>query len=248
MRRKIVAGNWKMHGGVDLVSDFSRVASDLCVGGGEVVIAPPFPFLISAVEALSGSLVRVAGQNVAIAEDGPFTGEVSARMLADAGCSYCIVGHSERRMHFGETDRDVCHKIERLTAAGITPIVCVGESLGERESGLALNVIERQVRAALEQGLCGQRADLVIAYEPVWAIGTGKVASPEQVQEVHAHIRSIVRHVAGDVAALVPILYGGSVKSTNAGELFAQQDVDGGLIGGASLDVSEFGEICKLLS
>ncbi len=212
----------------------------------EVLLGPPFTALETVSRVIAGTPILLAAQDMHWEARGAFTGEVSAAMLKDVGCTHVIVGHSERRQFFGETDEQVNKKASAAQAAGLVPIVCVGETLPERESGSTMAVVERQVRGAL-QGLGGPAiAALVIAYEPVWAIGTGKVATPEQAQEVHAMIRSLIGEMAGKEAADgCRILYGGSVKPENVDELMRQPDLDGALVGGASLQVESFVRIAK---
>jgi triosephosphate isomerase len=245
-RRPLVAGNWKMHrggpSGVDLAADVVRIGRE--APHVDLVIAPPFTALAACAHECDGSRVDVAGQNLYPKDSGAFTGEISPSMLLDAGCSWVIVGHSERRHHFGETDAFVAHKVAAGLAAGLVPIVCVGETLAEREEGRTLTVVERQVRAFL--GLIADAARAVaIAYEPVWAIGTGKNAGPAEAQEVHAAIRGWLAEASGALAADTRILYGGSVKPDNAHELLDAPDVDGALVGGASLDAASFGGIVR---
>jgi triosephosphate isomerase len=246
-RRKFVCGNWKMH---KTVAEAVALVKELTEGLGgvagkvQVAVAPPYTALQAVARSDRGP-IEVAAQNVHWEAQGAFTGEVSAPMLADVGCVHCIVGHSERRQLFGETDEAVRKKTGALLAAGIRPIVCVGETLAERESGRTLDVVARQVRAALA-GLAAQASAITIAYEPVWAIGTGKTATSAQAQEVHAAIRSVLRELCGSSAAeAVRILYGGSVKPENAAELMSQPDVDGALVGGASLKAKDFLAIVK---
>ena len=247
-RLKFVCGNWKMHKTQGEARELLRALLPLLAplaGKVQVAVAPPFTALAAAAEALRGTAVDLAAQDVHWERQGAFTGEVSAAMLADAGCRHGIVGHSERRQLFGETDEAVRRKAGALLAAGIRPIVCVGETLAEREAGRTLEVVERQVRAALA-GLPSQAlAGLAMAYEPVWAIGTGKTATTAQAQEVHAAIRAILRELGGPVADEVRIQYGGSVKPENAAELMSQPDVDGALVGGASLKAKDFLAIVK---
>ena len=210
-------------------------------GDAEIVVAPPFTALSAVAEALRGTAVSVAGQNMHPAVEGAFTGEVSPVMLKDVGCSHVILGHSERRQFFGETDEGVAKKTEAALAHGLCPIVCVGESLAERESNRTMEVVERQVERGLRGLTADQVARILVAYEPVWAIGTGKVATPDQAQEVHAFIRKRVTVSHGDPAAeALRILYGGSVKPDNIGTLMAQEDIDGALVGGASLTAASF--------
>jgi triosephosphate isomerase (TIM) len=247
-RRKFVCGNWKMHKTVaEAVALVRELAAALGPGasGVQVAVAPPFTALHAAAEEARGSAVEIAAQDVFWEKQGAFTGEVSAPMLAEAGCQHGIVGHSERRQLFGETDDSVRRKAVALLAAGVRPIVCVGETLEQREAGKTLEVVDRQVR----QGLAGVSVEdlgrLTIAYEPVWAIGTGRTATTAQAQEVHAAIRAILREMGGPVADAIRIQYGGSVKPENAAELMAQPDVDGALVGGASLKAQDFVAIVK---
>ena len=244
MRKKIVAGNWKMNltknEGLLLVEG---VVNGLENSDVEVILGVPFPFISDAVSGVEGSEVCVAAQNCHQEENGAFTGEVSVEMLKSFGVEYCIVGHSERRQYFHEDDELINQKIKRLLEAGITPIYCCGESLDERESEKHFDVIEDQIQSGLEGFQKDDMKKVVIAYEPVWAIGTGKTASPEQAQEMHKFIREKLSQVLGKEAEEVSILYGGSVKPNNAKELFAQKDIDGGLIGGASLSAPDFLEI-----
>ncbi len=249
MRRPLVAGNWKMHG--------SREGSRALVGaileglgpgaGAEVAVCPPFVYLADVQEALGGGPVALGAQDLCpVPGEGAHTGEVSGRMLAEFGCRYVIVGHSERRSLYGEDDATVARKFLAAREAGLRPILCVGERLEEREAGVTEQVVARQLDAVLqcEDGLEGLR-EAVIAYEPVWAIGTGRTATPGQAQEVHAFIRARVGERDPGLAEGLRILYGGSVKPENAAELFAQPDVDGGLIGGASLRADSFLAICR---
>lgn len=247
MRQKLVAGNWKMHGSLAsnqalltaLVSQLEGLNSMRCA------VCVPFPYLAQAQASLTGSRLAWGAQNLSQYDKGAYTGEVSASMLQEFGCRYVIVGHSERRALFGETDAVVAVKFAAALAAGITPILCVGETLEERDAGRAESVIARQLDAVIAgSGMVGL-AKSVIAYEPVWAIGTGKTASPEQAQAVHAFIRRKLATLDADIAAALIIQYGGSVKAANAAELFSQPDIDGGLIGGASLQVDEFMAICQ---
>ena len=242
-RKRFVCGNWKMHKtaseAVALVRELEAGLGD-AAGKVQVAVAPPFTALHAVAKALGGKDLELAAQNVHWEAQGAFTGEVSASMLADAGCTHGIVGHSERRQLFGETDEGVRKKVGALLSVNIRPIVCVGETLAEREANRTLEVVERQVRAALA-GLPNEPlAALTIAYEPVWAIGTGKTATSAQAQEVHAAIRKLLRELAGAVADQVRIQYGGSVKPENAAELMSQPDVDGALVGGASLKAKDF--------
>jgi len=214
-------------------------------GRVQVAVAPPFTALATAAEALRGSRIALAAQDVHWEAQGAFTGEVSAPMLAEIGCRHVIVGHSERRQLFGETDEAVRKKAGAVLAAGMRPIVCVGETLAEREAGRTLEVVGRQVRGGLAGLPSAALAALTVAYEPVWAIGTGKTATTAQAQEVHAAIRAVLRELGGPAADQMRIQYGGSVKADNAAELMAQPDVDGALVGGASLKAQDFAQIVK---
>jgi triosephosphate isomerase (TIM) len=230
----LIAGNWKMFKGPVEAGAFCRALRDADLGGVDVVVCPPYVSLGEAVQALAGTEIAVAAQNVHWAAEGAFTGEVSAPMLAEIGVYGTIVGHSERRQLFGETDETVVARILAAQQHGLHVIACVGETEPEREAGETEAVLRRQV-GAIAEGVA-ETDDLVIAYEPVWAIGTGKTATPEIAQEAHAFVKTILD---------VPVLYGGSVKPDNAGELAAQPDVDGALVGGASLDVESFATICR---
>lgn len=242
MRRRLVMGNWKMNGSLQtnqaLLSAIVRVvqAEPSIYQKGQVVVCPSFPYLAQAAQLVESSPIGLGAQDVSIAESGAYTGEVSAAMLKDMACQWVIVGHSERRAYHGETSDTVATKAKTAIAHGLTPVVCVGESLADRELGRTLAIIEEQLKPVLALG-SSALAQLVIAYEPVWAIGTGLTATPEQAQEVHAFIRAQL--VASGVAQ-VQILYGGSVKATNAADLFAMPDIDGALVGGAALQAEEF--------
>jgi triosephosphate isomerase (TIM) len=249
-RRKFVCGNWKMHKtGAEAVALVKELAAGLAdaSGGGEVqvAVAPPFTALHAVAQALQGTSLELSAQDVHWEPQGAFTGAVSAPMLAEVGCRHGIVGHSERRQLFAETDEMVRKKVGALLAANLLPIVCVGETLAEREAGRTLAVVDRQVRAALAGLPPAALAALTIAYEPVWAIGTGKTATAAQAQEVHAAIRAILRELGGALADQLRIQYGGSVKPENAAELMSQPDVDGALVGGASLKANDFLAIVK---
>lgn len=245
MRNKLVIGNWKMHGSLadnlGLLHQVRAGATELQAG---VAVCVPYPYLAQARSALDGSAVSWGAQDVSEYKSGAYTGEVSAAMLVDFGCRYVLVGHSERRSFYGDTDQVVAAKAAAALAQGLTPVVCVGETLEEREAGITAAVVGRQLDAVLERCGVAALAKAVLAYEPVWAIGTGKTASPAQAQEVHQQIRARVAAQNAQVAAGVQILYGGSVKPGNAAELFAQADIDGGLIGGASLVAKDFLAIC----
>jgi triosephosphate isomerase len=242
MREFLIAGNWKMNGSsaanVELVAGI--VAGVPTGSGFSLLVCPPFPYLASVVEQTKGSPVKVGAQTVSEHEKGAFTGEVAPGMLSDVGCDYVIVGHSERRALYGETSEQVAAKFQAAQVAGITPILCVGETLEEREAGTTESVIDEQLGAVMDAAGVGAFAAAVIAYEPVWAIGTGMTATPEQAQDVHRHIRAQLAAQDGSIAANVQILYGGSMKGENAAGLLAQPDIDGGLIGGASLKAEDF--------
>jgi triosephosphate isomerase len=243
IRKKLIAGNWKMN---KTPAEAAALARDLATAAGqrtdvEIVICPPFTALDAAGQAVTGTLVRLGAQNLHPEKSGAFTGEVSAEMLRDLRVSHVILGHSERRALFGETDAFINLKVLAALKNQLRPIFCVGETLTERESGATLKVVQAQVERGLEGVGREQAAELVVAYEPVWAIGTGKVATTEQAQEVHAFIRSLLAKLFGDaIAQKIRILYGGSMKPANAPELLAQPDIDGGLIGGASLEARSF--------
>jgi triosephosphate isomerase len=244
MRKKLVAGNWKMHGS-QAENAALLEALKPALAGIEAVVCVPFPYLAQVQSALAGSSIAWGAQNVSEQAKGAYTGEVSVSMLLDFGCKYVIVGHSERRSLYGESDALVASKYMAAQAAGLTPILCVGESLEERESGITEAVVARQLDAVIQAAGVASLARAVVAYEPVWAIGTGKTASPEQAQAVHAFIRSKIAALDSGVANQLVIQYGGSVKAANAAELMAQPDIDGGLIGGASLVADEFVAICR---
>jgi triosephosphate isomerase len=246
---KIIAGNWKMHKdraeAAALIDGILREKSDL-PANVTAVVAPAFPFLADAVERTRNTPLRVAAQNVHGAVQGAYTGEVSAGMLASIGVQYCIVGHSERRQYWSEADAEVMKKIGALLKAGITPIYCCGERKEERSAERHFDVVGVQMKEALGALSVDELQRVIIAYEPVWAIGTGLNATTEQAQDMHAHIRSLLRSHGDAVAGAVPILYGGSCKPDNARELFACPDVDGGLIGGASLDAASFTALVRI--
>jgi triosephosphate isomerase len=247
MRRSIVAGNWKMHKtpaeAEALIRELLPLVKDVAA---EVVVAPTFVCLDRAAQALKGSSVGLSAQNVYWEAKGAFTGEIAVDMLKELGVSYVIVGHSERRQYFGETDATVNQRAKAVLAAGMTPIICVGELLAQREAGQTQAVVSTQVRGALAGLSAEQVAGLVIAYEPVWAIGTGKVATNEQAQEVHAQIRALLGELYGPaIAGQVRLQYGGSVKPDNAKGLLGQPDIDGALVGGAALKAADFAAICQ---
>jgi triosephosphate isomerase len=243
MRKKLVVGNWKMHG--------SRAANAHLLAGlkeagpwnADVAVCVPFLYVAEAALALTGTAIAYGSQDCSSHEQGAYTGEVSSAMLADVGCRYAIVGHSERRAYHAESDQLVADKAKAALAHGVCPIVCVGETRAEREAGQTEAVVKRQLAAVIHTlgHCCGE---MVVAYEPVWAIGTGLTATPAEAQAVHAVLRAQL-HAATDKSGAMRILYGGSVKADNAAELFAQPDIDGGLIGGASLKVADFAAICR---
>ncbi|MFZ2736835.1 MAG: triose-phosphate isomerase [Burkholderiaceae bacterium] len=239
MRKKLIAGNWKMNG--DLAAN-ARLIEQLRAGlpalSCSVAVCVPSPYLAQMQVLLAGSAIELGAQDVSAYETGAYTGEVSAAMLRDFAVRYALVGHSERRLYHGETDAVVAAKVERSLAAGITPIVCVGETLAEREAGQTEQVVKRQLAAVIHtNGHC--ISEIVLAYEPVWAIGTGKTASPEQAQQVHAVLRTQLQAATAQ-ADRIKILYGGSMNAGNAAELLAQEDIDGGLVGGAALKAPDF--------
>jgi triosephosphate isomerase len=245
MRRPLVAGNWKMNG---TRAEARALAGAIAAAGldhVDVALCPPFVLLDVVAGIVDGSAVMLGAQNLARESAGAYTGEIAAEMLLEAGCRLVLVGHSERRQYYGETDWLVADKTARALEAGITPVICLGETLEEREAGATEPVVARQLDAVVEK--CGGPAlgDCVLAYEPVWAIGTGRTATPEEANAVHAFLRQRVEENDARVAAELRILYGGSVKSANASELFAMPDIDGGLIGGASLVADDFIEICR---
>jgi triosephosphate isomerase (TIM) len=247
MRTKLVAGNWKMYGSraftrrlVELLGAQFREGAPC-----ELAVCPPFPYLAEALAAAEGSPVAVGAQDVSARDEGAYTGEVSGAMLSELGCRYAIVGHSERRSLHGESDETVAAKFLAAQRHGLQPILCVGESLEERDSEQTEVVVERQLRAVLAAAGIKAFGRAVIAYEPIWAIGTGRTATPDQAQAAHAFIRGLLRAENGTIADFVKVLYGGSVKAANAAEIFAKPDVDGGLVGGASLDGDDFASICR---
>jgi triosephosphate isomerase len=247
MRKPIIAGNWKMFKTTsearELVRQLKEALAD--VDSVEIVVSPPFTALATVVGELKGSHISVAGQNMYWEESGAYTGEVSPLMLKDIGCTHVIIGHSERRQFFNETDGTVNKKVKAALKTGLTPIVCVGETLEERELGATMKVVERQIRDGLDGLSPREMEKTVIAYEPVWAIGTGKTATPQQAEEVHQLIRSIIAQRADSVAQDLRILYGGSVKPDNVDELMAQPNIDGALVGGASLQADPFVRIVR---
>jgi triosephosphate isomerase len=242
MRRKLIAGNWKMYKTIaEAVALVDEIKKGIAGAPGDTLVAPPYTALAAVVAAAKGSAVAVASQNMHFEKEGAFTGEVSASMLKDIGVTHAILGHSERRQYFAETDDGVAKKTKVALDNALTPISCLGETLAEREAGRTTEVVGRQLNAILDAVTADEARRIVIAYEPVWAIGTGKVATPEQAQEVHAFIRSRIASKHGQaVAGVVRILYGGSVKPDNVKGLMALPDVDGALVGGASLKADSF--------
>lgn len=244
-RTKLVAGNWKMHKTPEETRDFcsALAAASRPDPAVEVAVFPPFVCLAAAAEGLGGSAIGLGAQNVHPAESGAFTGEVSVNMLLTLGCQYVIIGHSERRALFAESDAFICEKVLAAQRAGLRPLLCVGEQLSDREAGKTEQVVTRQLSAVIDH--LDTPGRLAIAYEPVWAIGTGRTATPDQAQEVHAFIRARLLDRFGSEGAGLAILYGGSVKPDNAKELMSQRDVDGALVGGASLSVDSFAAIIE---
>lgn len=246
MRRKLVAGNWKMNGARQgNAALLATLTGGLAGCACEVAVCPPFPYLGQVADLLAGSGVALGAQTLSEHASGAFTGEVSAAMLLEFGCRYVLVGHSERRTLFAEGDDQVAAKFSAAQSVGLVPVLCVGETLAQRESGETAMVVATQIAAAIDVVGVKALASSVIAYEPVWAIGTGLTATPAQAQSVHAAIRAQVAALDGDVASGLRILYGGSVKAQNAAELFGQADIDGGLIGGAALVAEDFLAICR---
>ncbi|OKY82620.1 MAG: triose-phosphate isomerase [Alistipes sp. 56_11] len=248
MRKKIVAGNWKMN---PLPAEGVELAKNVVAGRGEVcscvnfIVCPPFTHLSQVIDAVKGSDIAVGAQNCAAEAKGAYTGEVAASMIAALGCEYVILGHSERRQYYGETSETLNKKMAQAYANGLKPIYCVGENLAEREAGKHFDVVKAQIEEVVFNLTPEQFSQLVIAYEPVWAIGTGKTATADQAEEIHAYIRKVLAEKFGAAAAECPILYGGSCKPSNAAEIFAKEDVDGGLIGGAALKAEDFLAIGK---
>ena len=244
MARKIfIAGNWKMN---KTAAETAELASALkaslaqFAGKCEIAVCPTFTSLATAVEILKGSNVKVGAQNIHWADNGAYTGEISGAMLKEIGVEYVIIGHSERRQYFGETDETVNQRIKAALKYGLKPIVCIGETLNERESGVTNTVLEKQIRGAFADISAADMDAITIAYEPVWAIGTGKTATPDVAQETHAFIRSVLTALFGDKAQDIVVQYGGSMKAENSGALVSKQDIDGGLIGGAALKADSF--------
>ncbi len=248
MRREIIAGNWKLFKTLAETREFfDALLPDIAgVDHCDVIVAPPFTVLSAAADAVRGSAVAISAQDVYWEADGAYTGEVSAPMLRDAGCDYTIIGHSERRQLFGETDETVSRKITAVLAQQMKAIVCVGETLEEREGGRAEKLVESQLRDGLAQLTAPELSNIIVAYEPVWAIGTGRTATPETAGQMHAAIRGVISEIYGQHAAeSLRVLYGGSVKPGSIADLMAQPDIDGALVGGASLDVGSFAAIIR---
>ena len=247
MRTPLVAGNWKMNGtraSVTSLAQGIKAGADN-LQGAEILLCPTFLHIAAVGEVIADSQVALGGQDIYTEAGGAFTGEIAGSMLADAGCIYVIVGHSERRALMGETDSIISRKFMFAQENNLTPILCIGETLDERQSDSTLAVIGAQFNAVVDAAGIEAFANAVVAYEPVWAIGTGETATPEQAQEVHAALRAMAAKRSAKIAAELRLLYGGSVKAANAAELFAMSDIDGGLIGGASLDADEFLAICS---
>ncbi|MBU2710587.1 triose-phosphate isomerase [Zooshikella harenae] len=245
MRKPLVVGNWKMHGNTAENAALLEGLLNTELGTADVAVSPPSIYVAQVAEKLKSSAISWGVQNISAVDKGAYTGEISAPMAKDLECKFAIIGHSERRTLFGEVDKDVADKFVAAQQAGLTPIVCVGENLAEREAGETLTVVGRQLGAILAALSAGQVDGFVIAYEPVWAIGTGRTATPEQAQEVHKFIRDQLAAISAELAENIQILYGGSVKADNAEALFTNPDIDGGLVGGASLLVDQFVAICR---
>lgn len=247
MRKPLMAGNWKMNKtvaeAVDMVKALKTAVAD--VKDVEILVCPTFTSLYAVNNEIKGSNINLGAQNLFWEAKGAFTGEISPAMVKDCGCSYVIIGHSERRQYFGETDETVNKRAKAAFASGLIPVVCVGETLDEREKNVTFKVIETQIRGGMANLSAEEASTVVIAYEPVWAIGTGKTATPEQAQEVHAFIRKLYKEIYNDAADKVRILYGGSVNPKNVSELMKQPDIDGGLVGGASLEADSFAQLVK---
>ncbi|MEW6614530.1 MAG: triose-phosphate isomerase [Thermodesulfobacteriota bacterium] len=247
MRKAVIAGNWKMNKtvseAVDLISNLKGLVSD--VTDLEIVVAPPFLAIYHVAQEVKGSNIHVSAQDVFWEEEGAYTGAVSPKMLLDIGCEYVIIGHSERRQYFSETDETVNKKIKSSLQHGLIPIFCVGETLQQREAGETFNIIETQIKSGLSGFSPSDMEDVIIAYEPVWAIGTGRTATGEQAEEVHSSIRKLLKEIYKDTADSIRILYGGSVKPDNIDGLMAKPNIDGALVGGASLKADDFARIVK---
>ena len=246
MRKKLVAGNWKMHGGIEQNRDLLSkiVTGTMGIDKATCTVCVPYPYLSQVHSLLKDTHISWGTQNISQYDKGAYTGEVSAMMLNDFSCRYVIVGHSERRTLYGEDNCTVAHKFKAALDAGLVPVLCVGETLDQREAGLMEQVVGEQIDAVIELVGVEALADSVLAYEPIWAIGTGKTATPQQAQDAHIFIRNRLASHDSTIAAKLQILYGGSVKANNAAELFAMSDIDGGLIGGAALLADDFVSIC----
>lgn len=242
MRQPLVIGNWKMHGSESANEALLAALAEASFSRTQLAVCPPLLFIAQATSQLSASSVKVGAQNLCALSDssGAYTGEVSAQMLAEYGVSYVLVGHSERREYFSESDEIVGEKFAQAQAKGLLPVLCVGESLEQRKNGEALAFVEQQLKAVIDKVGIKAFENAVVAYEPIWAIGTGETASPEQAQEVHAHIRSVFKQYDANIAENLQLLYGGSVKADNAASLFSMDDIDGALVGGASLKSEDF--------
>jgi triosephosphate isomerase (TIM) len=246
MKQKRIVGNWKMHGTLGHAKAFLDAVLPNLPEGPRVMLAVPYPLILPISERVSGTKLEIGAQNMHEEEEGAFTGEVSPLLLLDVGARFVIIGHSERRTLFHEKSPQIKKKVARALSAGLEPILCVGESLEEREAGLAESILEKQICAALEGVSVEDISKVTIAYEPIWAIGTGKSATPELAEEVHFFCRSLLERLYGkEIADLIPILYGGSVKPSNAASLFQKDNIDGALIGGASLDPESFLKIIQ---
>ncbi len=248
MRKPVIAGNWKMHNTISEALDLVRGVKPQVEGvtDVEIIVSPVYTALASVAAELKGSNINVASQNIFWEEKGAFTGEVAPNMITDAGCTHAIIGHSERRQYFGETDQTVNKRVKAALSVGLIPIVCVGETLEERDSGKTIAVVDVQVKGGLVELSAEDIAKIIIAYEPVWAIGTGKTATPDMAEEVHKQIRSVVADISdASIADGTRILYGGSVKPENVDDLMAQPNIDGALVGGAALKVDSFVRLVK---
>lgn len=247
MRKPLVAGNWKLNGTRESNKVLVQgILADVATADGcDVMVCPPFVYLQEVGLATAATGVLLGAQDLSVETSGAFTGAISGAMLRDVGCSHVIIGHSERRAVYGDMDTVVARKFQAAHGQGLQPILCVGESLAEREAGVTMDIIADQIGIVMEAAGVAPFAASIVAYEPVWAIGTGHTATPQQAQEVHAHIRGIIAAADAKIASNLRILYGGSVKGSNASDLFAMDDIDGGLIGGASLDAAEFVTICR---
>jgi triosephosphate isomerase len=247
MRKPLMAGNWKMNKTIDDAVTMVKALKEMVAGieDVEILVCPVYTALYAVSNEIKGSNINLGAQNLFWEAKGAFTGEISPSMVKDAGCSYVIIGHSERRQYFGETDETVNKRTKAAFGAGLVPVVCVGETLEEREKNITFKVIETQIRDSFANLTAEEAATVVIAYEPVWAIGTGKTATPEQAQEVHAFIRKLYKELYKDAADKVRILYGGSVNPKNISDIMKQPDIDGGLVGGASLEADSFTQLVK---